>query len=115
MENQMILLNEHDVISTSSSHLMFQCTFKVIEFMTIIKEKLEEEENLFIQGIDCEVLSPGKTWQRGKIRLRLEFFPEDPNLNQNRNNQISDSNYGEISNENNPDINLQERYDNFEQ
>ena len=115
MENEITLLNENDVISTSSSHLMFQCTFKVIEFMTIIKEKLEEEENLFIQGIDCEILSPGKTWQKGKIRLRLEFFPEDPNLNQNTENQISYSNYGETINENNPEINQQEIYDNFDE
>lgn len=69
-------LHEGDVISTSGSSLMFQCTFKVSEFMTILHSKLEEE-SLFSEGIDCEVLSPGKQWRKGKIQLRLEFCPEE--------------------------------------
>jgi hypothetical protein len=70
------VLHEEDVISTSGSSLMFQCTFKVSEFMTILHSKLEEE-SLFSEGIDCEVLSPGKKWRKGKIQLRLEFCPDD--------------------------------------
>ncbi|KOR35213.1 MULTISPECIES: KGK domain-containing protein [Planktothricoides] len=69
-------LHAGDVISTSGSSLMFQCTFKVSEFMTIIHSKLEEE-SLFSEGIDCEVLSPGKQWRKGKIQLRLEFCPDE--------------------------------------
>lgn len=70
------VLHEEDVISTSGSSLMFQCTFKVSEFMTILHSKLEEE-SLFSEGIDCEVLSPGKQWRKGKIQLRLEFCPDE--------------------------------------
>lgn len=69
-------LHEEDVISTSGSSLMFQCTFKVSEFMSILHSKLEEE-SLFSEGINCEVLSPGKNWRKGKIQLRLEFCPDD--------------------------------------
>ena len=69
-------LHEGDVISTSGSSLMFQCTFKVSEFMTILHSKLEEE-SLFSEGIECEVLSPGKQWRKGKIQLRLEFCPDE--------------------------------------
>lgn len=69
------VLHEEDVISTSGSSLMFQCTFKVSEFMTILHSKLEEE-SLFSEGIDCEVLSPGQQWRKGKIQLRLEFCPD---------------------------------------
>ncbi len=69
-------LHAGDVISTSGSSLMFQCTFKVSEFMTILHSKLEEE-SLFSEGIDCEVLSPGKQWRKGKIQLRLEFCPDE--------------------------------------
>jgi len=70
------VLHEEDVISTSGSSLMFQCTFKVSEFMTILHSKLEEE-SLFSEGIDCEVLSPGQQWRKGKIQLRLEFCPDE--------------------------------------
>ncbi len=69
-------LHQEDVISTSGSSLMFQCTFKVSEFMTILHSKLEEE-SLFSEGINCEVLSPGKNWRKGKIQLRLEFCPDE--------------------------------------
>lgn len=69
-------LHENDVISTSGSSLMFQCTFKVSEFMTILHSKLEEE-SLFSEGIECEVLSPGKQWRKGRIQLRLEFCPDE--------------------------------------
>jgi hypothetical protein len=32
------------------------------------------------QGVDCEILKPGKSWQKGKVRIRisLEFCPDDP-------------------------------------
>jgi hypothetical protein len=76
MADKFEALHEGDVISTSGSSLMFQCTFKVSEFMTILHSKLEEE-SLFSEGIDCEVLSPGKQWRKGKIQLRLEFCPEE--------------------------------------
>lgn len=31
------------------------------------------------QGIDCEILKPGKTWRKGKVRIRisLEFSPDE--------------------------------------
>ncbi len=76
MADKFEALHEGDVISTSGSSLMFQCTFKVSEFMTILHSKLEEE-SLFSEGIDCEVLSPGKQWRKGKIQLRLEFCPDE--------------------------------------
>jgi hypothetical protein len=76
MADKFEALHEGDVISTSGSSLMFQCTFKVSEFMTILHSKLEEE-SLFSEGIECEVLSPGKQWRKGKIQLRLEFCPDE--------------------------------------
>ncbi len=78
MENQPELLNIDDVLSTSASNIMFQCTFKIGEFMAIIKEKLGEEENFFTEGVDCEILRPGKNWQKGKVKMRLEFYPDEP-------------------------------------
>ena len=70
------LLNDDDVLSATATSLMFQCTFKVSEFMTIVQSKISDEE-LLIDGIDCELLSPGKKWMKGKFRLRLEFSPDD--------------------------------------
>ena len=76
MNDSMFILNDNDVIHTGSSALMFQCTFKVSEFLSIMESKLEEE-NLFQSGIDCELLRPGQSWQKGKFRIRLEFCPDE--------------------------------------
>lgn len=76
MSDSMYILNDNDVIHTGASALMFQCTFKVSEFLSIMESKLEEE-HLFEDGIDCDLLSPGQSWQKGKFRIRLEFCPED--------------------------------------
>ncbi len=79
METPIRLLNENDVVFTSSSALMFQCTFKVSEFLTIMQSRLQEEK-LFLEGLDCEILQPSQRWKKGKLRLRLEFCPEESEL-----------------------------------
>ena len=79
MDDSQNFLKEDDVLSTSVSALMYQCTFKVSEFLTIMQSKLPEEK-LFTDGMDCELLSAGKAWRKGKIRLRLEFCQNEPDL-----------------------------------
>ncbi|MGL5059430.1 MAG: KGK domain-containing protein [Microcoleus sp.] len=76
MEETPIFLKEDDVLSTPATALMYQCTFKVSEFMTIMQAKLLEER-LFADGMDCELLSSGKAWTKGKVKMRLEFYPTD--------------------------------------
>ena len=81
MKNSQIFLQEDDVLSTPASALMYQCTFKVSEFLTIMQSKLLEER-LFVDGMDCEVLSSGKSWTKGKVIVRLEFCPEEDEIEQ---------------------------------
>jgi len=42
----------------------------------------EFKKNLvwFNEGVECDVLQPGKTWQKGKFRIKitLEFCPDEP-------------------------------------
>ncbi|MEG3850932.1 KGK domain-containing protein [Microcoleus sp. herbarium19] len=75
MDDSQIFLKEDDVLSAPGSALMYQCTFKVSEFTTIMQSRLAEEK-LFSDGMDCEVLSAGKDWTKGKLKMRLEFYPE---------------------------------------
>ncbi len=78
MDESQIFLKEDDVLSAPASALMYQCTFKVSEFTAIMQSKLLEEK-LFSDGMDCELLSAGKPWTKGKLRMRLEFSPiEEP-------------------------------------
>jgi len=83
MENKFVPLDmENDVVSGISEELFNrQVTFVVNEFFQAIEEIFnprEEEAELFGDGIDCKILKPGKGWQKGKIRLTLEFIPDQP-------------------------------------
>ncbi|MGB3512635.1 MAG: KGK domain-containing protein [Microcoleaceae cyanobacterium] len=75
MDTEVILLNNDDVLYTSVSLLMFQCTFKVNEYITMILARLESE-NLFEDGLECQLLRPGDYWRKGRVKLRLEFATE---------------------------------------
>jgi hypothetical protein len=79
MNESQIFLQEDDVLSAPATALMYQCTFKVSEFMTVMQSKLLEEK-LFSEGMECELLSAGKDWTKGKVRMRLEFCPIEPEL-----------------------------------
>lgn len=72
MSNKVYVLKDDDVVCTSSSSLMYQCTFKVSEYLAIIQTKLEAEQ-LLEEGLECEILRPSKPWIKGKIKMRLEF------------------------------------------
>ncbi|MEG4942623.1 KGK domain-containing protein [Microcoleus sp. F4-D5] len=104
MDNSQIFLKEDDVLSAPGSALMYQCTFKVSEFMTIMQSKLVED-NLFSEGMDCEVLSAGKAWTKGKLRMRLEFCPTESELKEQKalpaamEASDTDENYGENTSE----------------
>lgn len=79
-------LEREDVVSVYSGQIILNNrTFTISEFIAamlpIIKEKgapwTEEKEHWFREGIDCKILKPGaKSWQRGKVRITLEFCPE---------------------------------------
>ena len=85
LENGEVISVQHD-IQVLSGHR----TFRVGEVSDAIKAHLEQaisnwnqaDNGWFSpQGIDCEALrfsSPG--WQKGRIRLCLEFCPDEPNL-----------------------------------
>ena len=83
MDESPIFPQEDDVLSAPTSALMYQCTFKVSEFMAIMQSKLVEEK-LFSEGMDCELLSAGKKWRKGKLRMRLEFSQIEPEFKEQK-------------------------------
>ncbi|ERT07756.1 KGK domain protein [Lyngbya aestuarii BL J] len=72
MDNPIHVIDNDDVLHTGASALMFQCTFKVSEFLAMMQAKLEEEY-IFGDGLECDLLSPGQPWKKGKVKVRLEF------------------------------------------
>ncbi|WP_107669230.1 KGK domain-containing protein [Cyanothece sp. BG0011] len=46
----------------------------------------------FHKGISCELLQPGENWKKGtvKIKLQLEFIPDEPEPETNKNDSVLD-------------------------
>jgi len=81
-------LDNGEVLSINESELIYigHTTFRVGEFAEAVRTKLEategwnEQKNAWFTdtGVDCEVLRfTSGGWVKGKVRLRLEFSPED--------------------------------------
>ncbi|AFZ29013.1 KGK family protein [Gloeocapsa sp. PCC 7428] len=79
-------LDREDVVSVYSEQILVNNrTFTINEFVTAIMAIIkghsgwtEEKAKWFTEGIDCKLLKPGaKSWQRGKVRITLEFCPEE--------------------------------------
>lgn len=106
MNNDFERLEREDVVSVYSGQILVNNrTFTVNELiaalMPIIKEKsgttwTEDKEQWFRDGLDCKVLKPGaKKWQRGQVRLTLEFTSEElevAEIPENSESQASKSN-----------------------
>ena len=86
MSDNFNALKSDDVVSVYSDQILVtNRTFTISEFiaamLTLIKAQggwTELKEMWFREGIDCKILKPGaKSWQRGKVRITLEFQPEE--------------------------------------
>jgi hypothetical protein len=87
-ENFVTLSDDEVLFVRAGRVLMSNPTFKVSEFLDALaqlvsdqeEEWTEEQEGWFgDRGARCEVLRFGNQgWQRGRVRIRLEFCPEPP-------------------------------------
>ncbi|PSB13479.1 KGK domain-containing protein [filamentous cyanobacterium CCP2] len=89
MDNDFGMLNDDEVVFVRGDRvLMANPTFKVIEFLDALAQLVSEQEQDWTEdqegwftdrGAQCEVLRFGNQgWQRGRIRVRLEFCPDPP-------------------------------------
>lgn len=67
----------------SGQILMPHYTFKVGEIIAKMRQVLPGSDELkqkwLDEGQSCEILKPGaKYWQKGKVRISLEFCPDEP-------------------------------------
>jgi hypothetical protein len=87
MDKEVTLLNDDEVLFLRAGRiLMANPTFKVSEFLDSLAQMISDREEEWSdskegwfseQGVRCEVLQFGNAgWQRGRVRLRIEFFPE---------------------------------------
>jgi len=78
IEMDEVIAVKEDVLTSISNP-----TFKLDEFLQAFKtavsfpESDSIKEMWLVDGVECEILSPGKGWQKGKLRINLEFYPSD--------------------------------------
>lgn len=89
MTNNFEPLESYDVLSIrfdgENKEMFLHPTFRVSDLIEKINEALyygisDEEKEQFLdrKGILCEVLKSGaKGWQKGRIRLNIEFCPDE--------------------------------------
>ena len=90
MNNNFERLESNDVISINSNLILVNNpTFIVSEFRMALREMTlshlrslnKGQEGWFSEGIDCKILKPGaKGWQKAKVRISLEFCPDEPDM-----------------------------------
>ena len=80
-DNWITLHQEDDVISQKSNSQKidrFSDTFTGLEILANFRDRVSDDEQVLIDGFKCKVLQPGKGWQTGKIRINVEFCPDNP-------------------------------------
>ncbi|MEO1145844.1 MAG: KGK domain-containing protein [Cyanobacteria bacterium J06638_22] len=90
MDQNFSLLGDDEVLHVRAGRVLVpNSTFKVSEFLDALaqvvsefeEEWVEECEDWFNNGLRCEVLRFGNQgWQRGRVRIRLEFSPDQQKL-----------------------------------
>lgn len=61
---------------------MSHVTFKVSEFISRLGAVLgltgDNWQKWGFEGVESEILCPDKGWRKGKIKLTIEFLPDEP-------------------------------------
>ena len=114
MSNKFEPLKENEIVSLNLDAekpqiLLTQPTYKVKEFLKALRRLVntydetlpcykqygvefkvtKEKEGWFSEGIDCEVIKINtQGWQKGKVRLAIEFCPDEPEIEETPTEEI---------------------------
>lgn len=93
MSDRFYPLQNDAVISVNDLRwrLIHHSTFTTDEMMQSIKNQIgirkDEEEKWLTEGAECKVLRPNsKGWQKGKVRIQIEFCPDEISEGDSRSN-----------------------------
>lgn len=76
-------INSDEVISIDNEEdnvLIGHYTYKAEEFLNRLGKLIDhnKKEKWIDKGVPCKMLSPNQQWQKGKIKICLQFIPEQP-------------------------------------
>lgn len=74
-------LGPNDVVSVDEEKSVVGTTFKVKDMTFYLANRSINDDWVkawTVSGVECEVLRAGREWQKGKVRISLEFIPDQP-------------------------------------
>ena len=76
-------INGDEVISIDDKDdnvLIHHHTYKAEEFLNRLGKHIDsnKKEKWIHKGVPCKMLAPNQQWQKGKIKICLEFIPDRP-------------------------------------
>lgn len=80
------MLKEKDVISLEEQQYNIRLSHKTFtkgEFFSTLKNYLSVNDNnkeWFNDGVNAEVMTEGKRWRKGKVRICIEFIPDESEI-----------------------------------
>ena len=81
VENSKRFINNNEVISVAREDniLISHHTYKAEEFIHALGNRIDHHkmERWCIKGVPCEVLTPHHGWKKGKVKISLEFYPDE--------------------------------------
>ncbi|MGL6344135.1 MAG: KGK domain-containing protein [Waterburya sp.] len=83
MDNINKIINDDEVLSIDNKEdnvLINHHTYKADEFLDKLRERigLSKEHKWIVEGVPCKLLSPNQSWQKGKVKICLQFIPDQP-------------------------------------
>ena len=83
MEETNKFINSDEVISIDNKDdnvLLNHHTYKAEEFLHRLGDHIDRNKKgkWIDEGVPCKVLSPNQNWQKGKIKICLQFIPDQP-------------------------------------
>ncbi|WP_253274373.1 KGK domain-containing protein [Myxosarcina sp. GI1] len=74
-------MNGDEIVSVNRDDnvLVSHHTYKVEEFLHELRHKIHGErmKKWCKTGVDCQVLTPTQGWRKGKVKIVLEFCPDE--------------------------------------
>lgn len=83
MEEANKFINGEEVISIANPDdnvLLGHHTYKAEEFLSRLGKHIDKhkKEKWIDKGVPCKMLSPNQQWLKGRIKICLQFVPEQP-------------------------------------
>lgn len=80
-DSKQIIRNDEviTIIDKKDNVLIGHHTYQAKEFLNRLGEHIDrhKKEKWIDEGVPCKILSPNQNWQTGKIKISLQFIPDE--------------------------------------